>query len=152
MKKSQNKKEQSQSLDNIEFNHKNTRTNFNKAKYIVWLNQVAKHYKKKINLISYCFMNDEDLLKINIEHLQHDYYTDIITFQLNNKNEDLEADIYISLDRIRDNSKHLKILYSEEMRRVIAHGLLHLIGFKDKTKNDQIKMREAENHALSLYQ
>ena len=152
MKKSQNKKELLQFLDNIQFYEQGVKTNFNRIKYITWLNSIARYHHKKIGLVSYCFMNDQDLLKINIEHLQHDYYTDIITFQLNEKNEDLEADIYISIDRVKDNAKQNKVLFSIELRRVLAHGLLHLIGFKDKTKNDQTKMREAEDHALSLYQ
>ncbi len=152
MKKSVNKKEQSQYLDNIQFSSTRVRTNFNKKKYTNWCNQIAKHYKKEIESISYCIVSDEELLEINKEHLNHDYYTDIITFQLNEKNENLEADIYISLDRVKENAMLHHIKSSIELRRVIAHGLLHLIGFKDKTKNDQLKMREAEEHALSLYQ
>lgn len=96
-------------------------------------------------------MDDEELLEVNKIHLQHDYYTDIITFQLNEMNEDLIADIYISITRVKENAIVHKTSISEELRRVIAHGLLHLIGFKDKIKNDQLKMREAEESALSLY-
>lgn len=152
MKKSANKKEQLQYLDNIQFSSTTVRTNFNKKKYTDWCNQIAKHYKQEIESISYCIVSDDELLEINKEHLNHDYYTDIITFQLNEKEENLEADIYISLDRVKENATLLNTKSSIELRRVIAHGLLHLIGFKDKTKNDQLKMREAEEHALSLYQ
>jgi rRNA maturation RNase YbeY len=152
MKKSVNKKEQLLYLDNIQFSSTTVRTNFNKKKYTNWCNQIAKYYNQEIESISYCIVSDDELLEINKEHLNHDYYTDIITFQLNEKNENLEADIYISLDRVKENATLINTKSSIELRRVIAHGLLHLIGFKDKTKNDQLKMREAEEHALSLYQ
>jgi rRNA maturation RNase YbeY len=152
MKKLMNKKEQLQYLDNIQFSSTTVRTNFNKRKYTNWCNQIANHYKHEIQSISYCIVSDDELLEINKEHLNHDYYTDIITFQLNEKNENLEADIYISLDRVKENAILHNIKPSIELRRVIAHGLLHLLGFKDKTKNDQLRMREAEEHALSLYQ
>ena len=151
MKKSVNKKEQLQYLDNIQFNSTTVRINFNKKKYTDWCNQIAKYYKQEIESISYCIVSDDELLEINKEHLNHDYYTDIITFQLNEIDENIEADIYISLDRVKENAIILNIKSSIELRRVIAHGLLHLLGFKDKTKNDQLKMREAEEHALSLY-
>jgi rRNA maturation RNase YbeY len=152
MKKSANKKEQLQYLNNIQFGSTTVRTNFNKKKYTDWCNQIAKYYKQEIESISYCIVSDDELLEINKEHLNHDYYTDIITFQLNEKEENIEADIYISIDRVKENANLLNTKFSIELRRVIAHGLLHLIGFKDKTKNDQLKMREAEEHALSLYQ
>ena len=145
------KQETSQSLDNIYFVHSNAKTNFNQFIYKSWLQTLAKKYKKQIVSISYCFMDDEELLEVNKIHLQHDYYTDIITFQLNELNEDLVADIYISITRVRENAELHKVQFSEELRRVIAHGLLDLVGFKDKTKNDQLKMREAEESALSLY-
>jgi rRNA maturation RNase YbeY len=145
------KQEISQSLDNIYFVHSNAKTNFNQKLYKKWLSTIANNYNKKIVSISYCFMDDEELLEVNKIHLQHDYYTDIITFQLNEMNEDLIADIYISITRVKENAIVHKTSISEELRRVIAHGLLHLIGFKDKIKNDQLKMREAEESALSLY-
>src|SRR4051812_41814160 len=95
--------------------------------------QVLKANKKKIHL-NYVFCSDEYLLAINKKFLRHDYYTDIITFPLAETEESLEAEIYISIDRVKENAGKLEVDFNEELCRVMFHGVLHLIGYKDKSK------------------
>lgn len=99
--------------------------------------------------ISINLCSDDHLLQINKKHLNHDYYTDIITFELSENNE-ISGDLYISTDRVLDNAKQLNITFHVELNRVIIHGILHLCGYKDKTKAQQKEMREKENYYLSL--
>ncbi|MGN7784016.1 rRNA maturation RNase YbeY [Niabella sp. 22666] len=95
--------------------------------------------------VNFIFCSDDDLLEINRKHLDHDYYTDIITFDLSEKHScKLVSDIYISVDRVRDNAKTERVLTTMELQRVIFHGLLHLIGYKDKTKKQEEEMRGME--------
>ncbi|MFT3902507.1 MAG: rRNA maturation RNase YbeY [Niabella sp.] len=102
--------------------------------------------------VSIVFCSDEQLLKINQDFLNHDYYTDIITFELSAKSSPLmEADIYISIDRVRDNALQMGQPYQRELHRVIFHGVLHLCDFKDKNKQDQSLMRKKEDEWLSKY-
>lgn len=117
-----------------------------------WLNQVLNNEGVQLGFISISFCSDKHLLGINKSALQHDYYTDIITFQLNEKNEAIEGDLYISIDRVKDNAKALGIKWGDELKRVIVHGVLHLCGYKDKTKKDIELMRKKENECLSLLQ
>ncbi len=101
--------------------------------------------------VNYIFCSDEKLLQVNRDFLQHDYYTDIITFELSGKNRPVEAEIYISVDRVRDNAKTHGTSVKEELHRVIFHGALHLCGYKDKTKSQARVMREMEEKYLKLY-
>jgi len=121
-----------------------------KRELVKWLNQVINNEGGQLGFISISFCSDTHLLGINKSALQHDYYTDIITFQLNEKNEAIEGDLYISIDRVKDNAKTLGIRWGEELKRVIVHGVLHLCGYKDKTKKDLELMRKKENEYLSL--
>jgi rRNA maturation RNase YbeY len=98
--------------------------------------------------ISYIFCSDDQLLDINKEFLNHDYYTDVITFDYS-ETENVSGDIFISIDRIRDNAKILELSYLDELHRVIIHGVLHLLGFKDKTKEESKNMRRLEDECLS---
>lgn len=98
--------------------------------------------------IDYIFCSDEYLLGINQAHLQHDYYTDIITFPLSDSGKPIEAEIYISTDRVQDNSKIQATTFNNELKRVIAHGALHLCGYKDKTKADQKQIRGKEDEYI----
>jgi len=107
--------------------------------------------KKKLAGINYVFCSDEYLLEINRSFLQHDYYTDIITFGLSAPGEPVEAEIYISTDRVKDNARQLGISFREEMLRVIFHGALHLCGYKDKKKTEISLMREKEDYYLHLF-
>jgi probable rRNA maturation factor len=104
---------------------------------------IFKREKKKLAHINYVFCSDD--------FLAHDYYTDIITFGLSEPDQPVEAEIYISLDRVKDNANQLGISFKEEMLRVIFHGALHLCGYKDKKKSEVALMRQKENHYLSTY-
>ena len=115
-----------------------------------WLNQIIETEGYELGFISISFCSDKHLLKMNKSVLQHDYFTDIITFQLNEENEAIEGDIYISIDRVKDNAKTLKIRWENELKRVLVHGILHLCGYKDKTKKESELMRKKENEYLSL--
>lgn len=101
--------------------------------------------------MTYIFCSDEYLLNINKAHLQHDYYTDIITFDLSVSKSETIGEIYISIDRVRDNAANLKVSIKEELHRVIFHGALHLCGYKDKTPKHEKEMRRAEDKYLSMY-
>jgi probable rRNA maturation factor len=117
-----------------------------------WLDQVAAQHKAKIASLSYVFVSDEHLLSMNKEFLQHDTYTDIITFPYDDGESDgLVGEIFISIDRVRENAAEFGVVFDQELRRVMAHGLLHLAGFKDKTAKEVKAMRAAEDGALALY-
>ena len=118
--------------------------------YKEWLLEVAQHYDYSISELNYTFMSDEDLLQINIDHLGHDFYTDIITFgELDAKK--IHGDLFISVDRIRDNAKSNNTSFELELARVMAHGVLHIIGYKDKSPSDALEMRAQEEKSLILY-
>jgi rRNA maturation RNase YbeY len=122
-----------------------------KTKYKTWLIQVANHHHKKINQISYIFCNDTFLHKINLEYLSHNTYTDIITFPYHTEGMPLEGEIYISIDRIKENAKNYLQTFEEELLRVMAHGLLHLCGYDDKTEEQKISMSEKEDEAMHMF-
>ncbi len=122
----------------------------NQKSIIRWIEEVISFHQGKIVIINYIFCDDDYLLKINQEFLQHDYYTDIITFD-NSVGKQIEGEIYISIDRVKDNANIFTIDFEEELKRVIIHGVLHLLGFKDKTEQQQKQMTEKENEALQLY-
>jgi rRNA maturation RNase YbeY len=138
-------------LDNISFAEQGKKIKLRKAKTKKWLEEIANNYKKEIVSLNYTFCTDEELLEINKTYLNHDYYTDIITFDLSEINSQIEGDIYISIDRVKDNAKEHKVKKEIELYRVIAHGLLHLIGFKDKTQLQIKQMRKAESDALERW-
>lgn len=115
-----------------------------------WILDVAAKHKKQVGEISYIFCSDEKILEINKEYLQHDYYTDIITFDYSEGNV-ISGDLFISLDTVMSNSLEYKTNPNEELLRVIIHGVLHLCGINDKTEEDEKKMRQFEDDALSLY-
>ncbi len=105
----------------------------------------------KLSELNVIFCADDALLEINRNFLQHDYYTDIITFPLSAGSDPIQAEIYISVDRVRDNAKQGGISFKEELLRVIFHGCLHLAGYGDKSSQQIKKMREQEDHYLRLY-
>ena len=111
---------------------------------------IANDHQFNISSLAYIFQGDEDVLKINISALGHDYYTDIITFDYS-ANKSIEGEIYISLDRIKDNALTFKTSFEEELLRVVFHGVLHIVGYKDKTKSEKLKMREIENRYIKLF-
>jgi len=116
----------------------------------LWIRQCILNYNKKIGNINLIFCSDEYLKNINNEYLKHDYYTDIITFNYTERNT-LHSDIYISTERVLENSKEFNVSFSHEIHRVIIHGILHLIGFNDITVEEQQLMRQTEDQCLSLF-
>ncbi|PXW14385.1 rRNA maturation RNase YbeY [Chryseobacterium sp. CBTAP 102] len=120
------------------------------ADYKKWLEDLILSEGKKPGEINYIFCDDEYLLKINQDYLQHDYYTDIITFDYV-KGKTISGEIFVSLQRISDNASSLSRDYEEELRRVLAHGILHLAGYKDKTEEEEKEMRRMEELYLDKY-
>ena len=116
----------------------------------VWLHNTAKKEGFEIGRLSYHFLSDEELLKMNVEFLNHDTYTDVITFDYNQEHI-IIGEIYISLDRVLDNSETTQTAYNQEVKRIIIHGFLHLLGYKDKTPNDKKEMTSKEDYYLSLH-
>jgi len=121
-----------------------------KQKLKLWLNNIASSEKKTIKNLAYNFCSDDELLQINQQFLKHNTYTDIITFDYCKENV-VSGEIYISAERVTENSVKLKIIFEEELLRVLAHGMLHLCGYKDKTPEHQKKMRAAENLAIKQF-
>ena len=116
---------------------------------ISWLEDVIKTENKKLGEINYIFCDDEYLLKVNQDFLDHDYYTDIITFDYV-KGKTISGDIFVSLPRISDNAKTLVRDFNSEFHRVLAHGILHLMGYKDKTEEEITVMRQKEDFYLNV--
>lgn len=119
-------------------------------KVVNWINEVVLNETKSIGFIDYIFCSDNFLLGINQNHLNHDTYTDIITFNYN-ENEEISGDIFISIDRIRENADKFAVDFEHELCRVIIHGVLHLLGQNDKTEEEQIEMTKKENYCLKQY-
>ena len=138
----------------FQFDKTSKPTFFKSIKIKSWLKAVAQQENYTIKDLNYIFLNDEDLLKINIEYLQHDTYTDIITFDnsdsLTRAAKKIESDIFVSLERVEANAKKFNTTYENELHRVLAHGLLHLCGYKDKKKSDVELMRKKEEESLEL--
>jgi probable rRNA maturation factor len=127
----------------------------NKTKTIIkyqnlstWLNHITMEEEKKTGDITYVFCDDNFLLKKNQKFLNHETLTDIITFDYSD-NKIISGDILISIDRVKDNAKIFKVSFFNELKRVMAHGLLHLIGYNDKTEKEITLMRDKENYYLS---
>lgn len=114
-----------------------------------WLSKVCELEGKKLEEVNLIFTSDDYLLDMNVKHLNHDYYTDIITFDYC-EDDLVVGDLFISKDRVEDNASQGGVDFSAELNRVIVHGVLHLIGYKDKSPEDEILMRSKEDWALSL--
>ena len=114
-----------------------------------WIRAVITTYNKRLGEVGYMFVNDEKILEINNEYLQHDYYTDVITFDYN-ENDVVNGDIVISLDTVRTNAEKFGKTFDDELHRVIIHGILHLCGLHDKAPGEREQMEKAENKALAL--
>ena len=115
-----------------------------------WIAKVADSFGLKTGDLAYVFCSDDRILEVNKEFLQHDYYTDIITFDYC-EGDTISGDMYISVDTVRSNSELFSTSFINEMHRVIIHGVLHLCGLKDKAPDDEKKMREAEAKALAMW-
>lgn len=120
-----------------------------KRETTAWIKAVASSYKKKVGEIAYIFCSDEKILEVNKEYLQHDYYTDIITFDYCEDNV-ISGDIFISLDTVKSNSEQFNTSYNDELHRTIIHGILHLCGINDKGEGEREIMEAEENKALAL--
>ncbi len=120
-----------------------------KRKITEWIKTIAESYGKKVGEIAYIFCSDEKILEVNRQYLQHDYYTDIITFDYTEGNR-ISGDLFISLDTVRTNAEQFKASYDNELHRVIIHGILHLCGIDDKGPGEREIMETAENKALAL--
>lgn len=114
-----------------------------------WLLNIIEAEGFHLNQLNYIFCSDEYLLRINQEYLEHDFYTDIITFNNSEEDNHIEGDIFISIDRVRENASTLQKKFEEELRRVLAHGVLHLVGYDDLEDEQELQMRAKEDHYLS---
>ena len=112
---------------------------------------IFKKEKKPLESLNIIFCDDNYLLELNREFLEHDYYTDILSFRLSSSGKPLIAEIYISIDRVRDNAKNLGSSFNSELHRVVFHGVLHFCGYKDKTPSEILKMRSMEEKWLKRY-
>lgn len=135
---------------NIIYNFEDVKIpDFNPEFFSLWLKEVIKQYDREVGEIAYVFCSDDYLLDVNKEYLDHDYYTDIITFNYN-EGSSLNGDLFISYDRVLDNAIQLEIDRFDELCRVMVHGVLHLIGFNDKTEEEEVEMRRIEDECLML--
>jgi rRNA maturation RNase YbeY len=114
-----------------------------------WLERVVSGYSYKVGSLAFIFCRDDYLLEVNRKYLNHDYYTDVITFDYT-EGKRVAGDIFISLDTVQANAIEFKATYEEELHRVIVHGVLHLMGFKDKSEEEILLMRQSEENALEL--
>ena len=123
-----------------------------KNKFKAWLKKVAEKEDFTIGELNYIFCSDEYLHKINLEYLDHDTYTDIITFDNSETETVIEGDIFISIERVKENSQTLNTVFEEEVKRVIVHGLLHLCGYDDHTPEDKNEMRRLESEYILKFE
>ncbi|QBN19265.1 rRNA maturation RNase YbeY [Flavobacterium nackdongense] len=134
----------------IEFNYETEFALDNEAAISNWISDVIVSEDKKLGEINYIFCDDEYLLQINKEHLQHDYYTDIISFDYTIGNE-ISGDMFISIERVKDNAVDFNVSFEDELRRVMVHGVLHYCGYKDKSESDVVLMRSKEDEKLAMF-
>ncbi len=133
----------------ISFQNQNISFSVDKPQKIKrWIKNSIKYYKREVGEITYIFTNDESLIKINEQFLNHDFFTDIITFDYCDANI-IAGDIFISIDRIKENSLIFKTSFYEELFRVLIHGILHLVGFNDHSESEKKEMRRQENICLT---
>lgn len=114
-----------------------------------WLRRVAENHGRRVGDINYVFCSDEEILALNRQYIGHDYYTDHIGFDYS-AGDILSGDIYVGIETVATNAELFGKTYDDELHRVIVHGLLHLVGFKDKTPEERAVMETAEDHALAL--
>jgi rRNA maturation RNase YbeY len=134
----------------IDFNYETEFTLDNEGAVRNWISSVIESEGKKEGEINYIFCDDEYLLQINQEHLQHDYYTDIISFDYTIGNE-ISGDLFISVDRVKENAIDFNVSFEEELKRVLVHGVLHYCGYKDKSEVDELLMRRKEDEKLAMF-
>lgn len=120
----------------------------NIKKWIIYI--IEKEFKKSVGDINFYFTDDSEILEINKKYLDHNYYTDIITFNYCTENS-ISGDIVISVDTVKSNAKDYNVIFENELHRVIIHGILHLLGFDDSTEEQKKEIREKENWALKIF-
>jgi rRNA maturation RNase YbeY len=137
-------------MKNIKFYNNVSTTIFrNKAGVVMAINEILQKHKKHAELVNFILVDDEKLHRLNVEFLNHDTLTDVITFDYSEK-KCISCDVYISWERTAENAKKLGIRHQKELERVMFHGILHCLGYNDKTEADQALMREQEDKALKL--
>jgi probable rRNA maturation factor len=134
----------------IELNYQNNFKRLDEVSYSKWLVQVAVSENKTLGELSFVFCSDEFLLKINQDHLNHDTYTDIITFDYSD-NGLISGEIYISTERVKENASRFSVSEINELHRVMAHGVLHLCGYGDKSEFETQLMRDKENEKIGMF-
>ncbi|CAM4104889.1 rRNA maturation RNase YbeY [Zobellia nedashkovskayae] len=134
----------------IEFHYNTNFSLENEQKFTDWLSTVIDSEGGVLNRIDYVFCGDEEVLEMNKKYLDHDTYTDILTFDYT-EDKLIAGDIFISIDRVKDNAHEFNIIFEEEILRVMAHGVLHLFGFKDKSEDEVALMRSKENEKIKLF-
>ncbi|NNF18980.1 MAG: rRNA maturation RNase YbeY [Flavobacteriaceae bacterium] len=134
----------------IEYHYQTDFTLEDNQKYTEWLEKVIVSENHHLETVNFIFCNDDQLLAINQDHLGHDYYTDIITFEYGEKGN-VFGDVFISVDRVEENAKDLQADQEEELRRVMCHGILHMMGYGDKTDAEKLQMRDKENEKLRMF-
>ncbi len=122
-----------------------------KRKVSKWVKETVESESFKLGDINYIFCSDEYLLNVNKQYLNHNYYTDIITFDNTEDENKISGDIFVSIDRVKENAMNHNFEFDEELRRVLIHGILHLCGYKDKTSKQKKEMRNKENFYLSKF-
>ena len=115
-----------------------------------WLHQVILHEHHNLGHLNFIFCSDDYLLQINGQYLNHHYHTDVITFDLSESDPEITGDIFVSIDRVKSNAKTLEVEFMDELRRVMVHGVLHLLGYDDKSALQKQEMRKKEEAYLSL--
>ncbi|WP_235298438.1 rRNA maturation RNase YbeY [Portibacter marinus] len=143
---------ESHSFPSVHFFYEETEfTLDNPAEFKQWIDVIMEHLGQEIEAINYIFCSDEYLLQVNRTYLNHEYYTDIISFPYSEAPNALEGDIFISVDRVKENAIDHDTTFEKELLRVMAHGLLHFVGYKDKTEEESGIMREKENEMINLF-
>ena len=134
----------------ISFNYETEFTLENETLFSDWISRVILSENKKEGDINYVFCDDEYILEINKQYLDHDYYTDIISFDYCVGNE-LHGDVFVSIDRVKENATDFDVTFDDELKRVIIHGILHYIGYKDKSEEEELLMRQKENEKIAMF-
>jgi probable rRNA maturation factor len=134
----------------IHYNYETDFTLSNEDVYSDWIESVVASEGKSLGEISYIFCNDEYLLEINQQYLDHDTLTDIISFDYT-ENDIISGDIFISIERVQDNANDLRVSFEEELKRVIIHGVLHYCGYKDKSESEEVLMRAKEDEKIKMF-
>lgn len=134
----------------IVFNYETDFLLEDETQYSNWISNILKSEKKDEGEINYIFCDDEYLLQINQQYLDHDYYTDIISFDYTIGNE-INGDIFISIERVNENAAEFKVSFHEELLRVLSHGVLHFCGYKDKAEEEEALMRSKEDEKIKMF-